>query len=232
MENKRLSKRAKLIIALVVLIALIGVFPIKEIILNPSIIGYSIFGYTITEVYVSGMEAPLTCTVELLEDWNLISIPCLDDNMSLNNVLALVSGEYYSIHTYIASNSTDKWKAYNPSLPSWVVQDLTEISEKQGYWINMKNDQTFNMEGVLLAPNIISLVEGWNLIGYPTNSSKDVVQAFISIYGSYTFVWMYNATEDRYYYYNATDNNGTFRDIAPYFGYWVKMDEDDELFTI
>ena len=221
-----------MIILLVVLITFIGIFPIKEIILNPSIIGYSIWGYTVTEVYVSGIEIPHNCTVELIKDWNLISVPCLDDNTSITNVLDPISGEYYSVYTYVVSNSTDQWKAYNPSLPTWVVQDLNNIDEKQGYWINMKDNQTFNMTGVLIAPNIISLVEGWNLIGYPTNASKDVIQAFISIHGSYTFVWMYNATDSTYYYYNATENNGTFRDIAPNFGYWVNMDEDDDLFTI
>ncbi len=233
-ENKgiKLSGRTKLIIALIFLIAIFIFIPVRKIILDPSIIGYSIFDTTITRAYVSGQKIEHECQIILEDEWNLISIPCLADNTSIENVLSNISGKYYSVHAYYPNDRTDPWKAYNPYLPDWVIQDLKEINEQKGYWINMKNSSLFELSGYLIKPDRIQLAQGWNLIGYPTNVTKNISDALTTIDGSYTILWFYNASEMRYYYYNASSEDGTFLLMHPHYGYWIMMSKEDTLFII
>ncbi|MDD5086773.1 MAG: hypothetical protein PHV16_03380, partial [Candidatus Nanoarchaeia archaeon] len=207
------DKKTRLIIALLVLTALTAVMPIKEIITDPSIIGRSI---TFTKVFVTGLEINHSCSAFFYEGWNLISNPCATENKSIKFVLSSIEEDYWSVHGYNSYDENDPWKAYNPHLPSWVVNDLNEISEMQGYWINMKNQSNFHINGTLVQPNMIQLPEGWNLIGYPSNESKNITDALDTIEGSYDFVWMYNATDDVYYYFNSSSGNGTISEIEMY----------------
>ncbi len=223
----KLTKKTKLMIGLIVLIGLTVVLPIKEIMTEPSIIGY-----TIAKVFVKGMEINYNCSVVFMEGWNLVSIPCLADNTSTEFVLSSIEGNYSSIHTYNINDYSDHWKAYNPNLPSWVINDLVQINEKKGYWINMKNQSSFYLNGTLMQPNMIPLAIGWNLIGYPTNNSKEITSALNPISGSYEIIWLYNATNGNYYYYNASSGNGTLNEMKIYYGYWIKMLKADDLFVI
>ena len=211
-------KKGILIVILVVLIVLVIVLPIKDIIIEPSIIG-ALFA----RVYVRPAWANYSCSATFLEGWNLISTPCLASNTSVASVFSSISGDYVSIHGYDPDDDSDPWKSYNPSLQSWVVHDLTEINEKKGYWINMKNQDTFYLNGTLRDPNSISLVSGWNLIGYPANTTKGVADALSSIGENYTTIWLYNATDSTYYYYDALAGDGTLGQMRPYYGYWVNM---------
>ena len=224
---KKTNKRTKLIITLVVLIVLVGILPIKEIIMNPSIVGH-----TIARVFVRGLETNHSCSAVFMEGWNLISIPCLATNTSPEFVLSSISGNYTSIHYYDLNNNTDHWKVYNPGLPSWVVNDLVYINEKDGYWINMKNQSNFHLDGTLIQPNDVPLVKGWNLMGYPTDNSKEITNALNPISGSYTIIWLYNASDSKYYYYNVSESNGTLYEMRPYYGYWINMSKNDSLFVI
>ena len=224
---KEINKKTKLIIILIVFIALIGILPIKEMIINPSIVGH-----TIARVFVKGLETSYNCSAVFMDEWNLISIPCLADNTSTKSVLSSIEGNYSSIHTYDVNDYSDHWKAYNPDLPSWVVNDLVYINEKNGYWINMKNQSNFHLNGTLIQPNEVPLVKGWNLIGYPTNDSKEITNALNPISGSYTIIWLYNASDSKYYYYNVSESNGTLHEMRPYYGYWINMSKADNLFVI
>jgi hypothetical protein len=231
LHKKGVSRRIKLIMLLFIILAFVGIVPIKEIIENPSIIGFAVRDWTITSVFVTGLEYPNNCTVVLLEGWNLFSIPCITDNTSLDYMLSNISGNYNSIHAYETSDAEDPWKAYNPDLPSWVEQDLTTIDEKKGYWINMKDTGIINISGTLIIPHYVPLEEGWNLIGYAANSSKSITQGLISLDGSYNKVWMYNASDNKYYYFNV-DGNSTFNTISPNYGYWINITRDDNLVII
>ena len=224
---KRINKKTKWIITLIFLICLIVILPIKDIIINPSIVGH-----TIARVFVRGLETNYNCSAFFMDGWNLISIPCLADNTSTESVLYSIEGNYSSIHTYDVNDYSDHWKVYNPDLPSWVVNDLVQINEKQGYWINMKNQSSFYLNGTLIQPDDILLVRGWNLIGYPANDSKEITSALSTISGSYTLIWLYNATDNKYYYYNASAGNGTLQEMIPYYGYWINMSKNDDLFVI
>jgi hypothetical protein len=223
------DKKTKIIIALLVLLVLITIVPIKQIITDPSIIGRSI---SITKVFVTGLTVNHSCSATFFEGWNLVSNPCATENKSVGFVLSSIQGNYSSVHGYYPNDETDPWKAYNPSLPQWVVNDLNEISDLKGYWINMKNQSSFHINGTLTQPNMIPLSEGWNLIGYPANNSKNIEDALETISGNYDIVWMYNTTDDNYYYYNSSAGNGTITEMQEYKGYWIRMSNSGLLFVI
>jgi hypothetical protein len=225
--NKRVFNKNVLIIILVVVALVLWILPIKEIIQEPQIIGL-----TLAKLRVQPLVYEYTCSVNLTEGWNLVSVPCEASNMTREYVLSNLSNNYTSIHAYYADDVNDSWKSHNPSLPSWVVQDLTNISVEKGYWIKITTNRNFSVPGNISIPRVILLKKGWNLIGYPHYRSKDVEEALTSISGAYTLVYSYNKTDindswKRYNPYNLSGND--LENITPYFGYWINTTTDTAL---
>ncbi len=221
--RKKVCGKTKLIITLLVLIGLVLFVPIKEMMTKPSVIGAAV-----TNVYVRGTQNNYTCSAVFLEGWNLISLPCLAENTSIDNVLSSISGNYTSIHSYDPNNDTDPWKSYNPNIPSWVVHDLEDMDEEKGYWINMMDQDTLKINGTMESPHTTSIGEGWNLISYPVTTVKDITSALNSIDGNYNIVWLYNASNATYYYYDSVAGSGTLGEMRPYYGYWINMTGSDD----
>ncbi|MBW2970910.1 hypothetical protein KY320_01990, partial [Candidatus Woesearchaeota archaeon] len=164
------------------------------------------------------------CDIRLENGWNLFSLYCNNENMSLSNVMKSVDGSYISVHTYIASESLDKWKAYKVGLPWWVVSDLGNISVERGYWINMNNQDNIVINGTLTLPSLIPLYEGWNLVGFTNNESEPINSTMASFIDQVESVHMYNASDVadhwKVYYSSAT---GDLDNLYPNYGYWVSL---------
>ena len=187
-------------------------------------------GEAVSGVFV-GYVYNKTCSVNLISGWNLISIYCEGENMAVSNVLSTLDDNYVSIHTYDRYDPTDKWKAYKPGLPSWVIQDLSTISVSEGYWVNMESDDTLVLSGELRFPRIIFLFQGWNLIGYPSNKTRLVNETFLDVLTNLDSVHMYNATDAvdhwKVYSTSADPSQNDLINMIPLYGYWVKMDAND-----
>ena len=187
-------------------------------------------GKAASSVYV-GSFFNKTCEIDLVSGWNLISIYCEADNMSIANVLSSLGNNYVSIHTYDRYDPSDKWKAYKPGLPSWVIQDLDTISVNQGYWINMANNDTLVFNGKLKYPRIIFLFQGWNLAGYPSNKTNLVNESFIDVITNLDSVHMYNASDEsdhwKVYSPNFEPSQNDLVNMTPNYGYWVRMNAND-----
>ena len=191
----------------------------------------TITGDAASNVIILSTNEDMTCDVPLIVGWNLFSIYCDADNMSVSTVFENIDGDYISIHTYDRYSPTDKWKAYNPDLPSWVIQDLNIISVTKGYWINMNQSGTIIFNGSLKYPRLVFLFDGWNLIGYPRNESMLVNDSFEDINSSLDRVHTYIAadTVDHWKVYSPafTPAQNDLENMTPYYGYWVKMDAND-----
>ena len=189
-----------------------------------------ITGKAASTVYIAFSNASY-CNVSVITGWNLISFYCDADNMSTSNVLSTIQDNYLSIHTYDRHDPSDKWKAYKPDLPSWVIQDLSSISTKQGYWILMKSNDTILFNGSIKYPTIIFLFKGWNLVGYPANEPKLVNETFLDVIMNLDSVHLYTAsnTSDHWKVYSTSVNvsQNDLLYMQPNFGYWVRMDDDD-----
>ena len=201
------------------------------------VIGVRLSGAAITDitgdatasVFVYEVYNNKNCSVTLVNGWNLVSMPCSPSNKTLDYSLASMNGGYVSMHWYDPNDDGDHWKSYNPSMPSWVVQDLGNISIQDGYWlyINKSPSIVWSLQGNITLPTYVYLYNGWNLAGYPSNETKNVTLALQTINTSVSSIHMYNAsdTNDPWKVYNPS-LDPSFNDLTmlnPFFGYWMNI---------
>ncbi len=166
---------------------------------------------------------PANCSFTIPAGRNQLSFFCIPNGIAINDVLENIT--YEVIRNYDAS-STDKWKIYKPSLPSWVVQDLNDLKRTEAYFLETTSSQIFLYEGSKRVPNNIQLVQGWNFVGYPTNNTQNITVALSSIAGNYEEVRSYNNTDGTYYS-HTPPNSGNLYYAEPYRAYWIYMNTSD-----
>ena len=158
-------------------------------------------------------------TLHLKAGWNLVSIPIQPANTSLWHVLAPIQGKYDKVFAYKNGWS---YRAYYDG--AW-HGDLDEIESGNGYWIHSNEDVNLTVYGYNPDRNIF-LGQGWNLAGWPSNETRDLVEALASINNSYTKVFTYDQSEGweyRAFYDGAW--HGFLDLIEPGRGYWIYMEE-------
>jgi len=196
-----------------------------------SITGQPIVGTRLVIVQVE----QAACNFTLVENWNLISFPCLGVNpTAIDLTLSNISGKYESIKTYLPADTSDPWKSYNPSLPAWVIQDLTSISKSRGYWLDMSDNSSYYLNSSLATPTLFEPDPGWNLLGYPSKNITEVNLTCLELIPNYTYVYMYNATENDWkeFTWNASlPSNQDLTHTVPNFGYWIYV-TTKEIFSI
>lgn len=167
--------------------------------------------YTIAQVIGPQMK--------LEQGWNLISLPLIQTNASLEAVLDPISGDYDAVQYYNCSESGDPWKHYQISKPG-PLNVLAELNHIIGFWIHVTKlgGTTFNITGEeFLSPQSIILHPGWNLVGYPSISNKNRTTALNNIvFGvDVDSIWTYNATTKQW---KEIGDSGHL-DIGR--GYWI-----------
>ena len=109
-------------------------------------------------------------------------------------VFASIAGQYDLIEAYDGCQPDDPWRIYDPAAPSF-VNTLTQINTSQGLWVHTTAAPTLALTGKPLAADVtLSLCAGWNLIGYPSASTRDVATVLASISGQYDLVEGYDGT--------------------------------------
>jgi uncharacterized protein YkwD len=122
---------------------------------------------------------PLSMTIpespiHLEYGWNLVSFPQLTTDDSLDSVLASISGDYDTVKSYISSDPEDPWKSYLVQKPA-TMNDLNELNNKLGFWIHITNPSGADLAVDGDDPSsaqYVSLAEGWNLVGYPSQTER------------------------------------------------------------
>jgi beta-lactamase superfamily II metal-dependent hydrolase len=165
--------------------------------------------------------------IPLNEGWNLISIPLVPDDSSVEAVTADISGNFTTIYGY--DNSAKAWKGYVPGVGGL----LSTMEECKGYWINMMEADTLTVWGVSATPPIsysdIPLSGGWNLISIPLvpdDSSVEAVTADIS--GNFTIIYGYDNSTKVWIGY-VPGIGGLLSTMEECKGYWINMMEADNL---
>jgi len=175
----------------------------------------------LTQVNVS-LYTVTTCTYTLPQGLSLWSIYCIGTQDNTTDIVAYIPG-MKSIFTYNPNGGTDKWQSYNPSLPSWTVQDLNRMTKKAGYYIYMNYEREFSYEGSAASETSISLYQGWNLIGYPSDDVRNVNATFGSIFGTYNLIETYNSTTAEWQAFDPMGSNNTLNRTYPWQGYWINV---------
>jgi parallel beta-helix repeat protein len=158
--------------------------------------------------------------MNLKPGWNLISLPRIQSDTNLQTILQSIDGRYNSVQWYNISDNDDHWKHHHILKPS-NLNDLVMINHTMGIWIYITDPlgTNFVIFGDDLSANQnISLLPGWNLVGFPskTNKTRDVALNTI-LYGTdVDAIWTFNATNKIWVELN---------EVTDYFevnqGYWI-----------
>jgi len=143
-------------------------------------------------------------TINLNSGWNLISIPLVPDNNSIQHVFASVN------YTQLFS-SNNGWKV------------PTEINNALGYWIKAADNHNLTIEGSDPGNKSINLVSGWNLIGYPNLEARNISLVFNDI--NVTTIFSYEDHILKSYKPDRPENLNSLRVMRPGYGYWVYVNE-------
>jgi hypothetical protein len=155
----------------------------------------------------------------LHEGWNLISIPLIQSDTNLRNVLSSINGNYDAVQWYDAYDTSDSWKHYHISKPSH-LNDLKNLDHTKGFWIHITQPGgvLFDYSGspVLIEERIL-LHPGWNLVGYPSLSSYERMRGLNNLtFGTHVnSIWTYNSITGKWHEMGPSDYFALGR------GYWI-----------
>ena len=154
---------------------------------------------TINGTFVCGEALPAeTFEKELIEGWNLISLPLHNKtNMTVANVINESLGGKY--------DALDK---YDASTHSFVPLSSTDTMENGvGYFIHITSADTWSYKGTPYNEMNVSLEPGLNMVGW-LNCSKSISGNLTSIKDNYYYIASWNATA-------ALPSFETFNPVAP-----------------
>lgn len=153
--------------------------------------------YSTGDIITSALTIPTSYTMSVKSGWNIISLPKLTTATLKSELFpTAISSAYAYTGGYLRSDT---------------------LENGVGYWIKFPSNQNFNLNGFDIITDTIDVVEGWNLIGSPTNPiSVSDISASPGIFVSQFFG--YNSS------YFIADT------LRPGLGYWVKSNQDGQLF--
>jgi hypothetical protein len=156
-------------------------------------------------------------SIELVEGWNLISLPLIPLDSATNNINVVLAGILDDVISVWHWDTAIKgWRSFAPGASS----DLTSMRDGKAYWINMKAAQTLNLAGTEMPkggglPPAYDVVVGWNMVGFKSTASNVTAENYLAgtepvrIYGFKTGAWFLIPGPS----YNTT--------MVPGLGYWV-----------
>ncbi|UCG69203.1 MAG: right-handed parallel beta-helix repeat-containing protein [Thermoplasmata archaeon] len=115
---------------------------------------------------------PLENYTVLKQGWNLISLPLIQQDETLEKVLEMIDGNYDAVQFYDNSAPGDPW--IDTKVDKSFGNELFELNHKMGIWIHItKIEETiFLYNGTQPTSNqTIHLYKGWNMVGYPSLKS-------------------------------------------------------------
>jgi len=157
--------------------------------------------------------------VDLVEGWNLISIPWFLENDSIEVATAGIAGNLEAIWYYDKASTT--WKWYKPGI---LGATLAKLEPGKGYWVKMTGDDTLSLMGSFLGPNPLALPPtydvkaGWNLVGFHSEEVQTASTYLKSLNGDWSSL---------YEYVNGGYNKVLGDEIMnPGRGYWLYVEAD------
>jgi hypothetical protein len=152
------------------------------------------------------------------QGWNLISLPYIQTDTDLLDVLAPIDGLYDAVQWYDVTDSVKPWKHYNKD--KLMGNDLVKLNETMGFWIHIipSGDTLFMYNGNEPIVNLsISISPGWNQVGFPSIASYNRTKGLNNInFGSdVDVIQWFNATTQTWNIMGSSDNFVKGR------GYWL-----------
>jgi hypothetical protein len=183
-----------------------------------------------TPIHLPPAHDATTFNISLVEGWNLISLPIVPRNNSIESLFpSSVLGGIVDIWGWDAS--AQNWLYYSPDPDDYFKQyypAITRLETGMAYWVEMNRSASVTIEGTVpsYAPSSpLTPVSGWNFMGVTGNSA--CLPA--SMYPGAIDVWGWDESAQNWLYYSPYPDDyfkQYYRDIGnlqPGHGYWVEM---------
>ena len=113
--------------------------------------------------------------IELVEGWNLISLPLIPLDSAIDAVLAGIMDDVISVWYW-----TGHWYSFAPGASS----DLSSMTDGKAYWINMEAAQNLTLAGTQMPvgtqlPPAYDVVAGWNMVGFKSIASNVTAKDYL-----------------------------------------------------
>ncbi len=157
----------------------------------------------------------------LQEGWNLISLPLIQVNTSMQNVLQTLDLNYEILQSYHAGKSRP-WLHWEGNKPSELNQEIL-MTREYGYYMYLTTSDSLHVAGPVPISTQITLKTGWNLVGYPSLLADTRDNSLSSISGNYDKVEFFDTS------WGGEVGIGSGDLMYPGYGYWVHATADSEL---
>jgi hypothetical protein len=135
-------------------------------------------------------QPELTHTIQLQQNWNLISLPINPSDTDIADVLAPINGQYVAVHAYDG-------KEYESYYPGNNDSKLKKMESGRGFWIFMNQAASLQIKGTKASKDVM-LAKDWNLVGYNSQTPMSATQALASTGGKVSAVYSYDAVSNSY----------------------------------
>lgn len=136
---------------------------------------------------------------------------------AINNVLSGISGCYQIVWAYTGQS----WKVYDPA--DREGSTLNTMDAGQGYWVKMNAAKALSFSGSAPSSSL-SLLQGWNLVGYAGARCNDTLSALFPISSNISLCWGYQTQAWEMYDPNDAQRS-TLTQFCPGQGYWLKVNQ-------
>ena len=168
--------------------------------------------------------------ITLNKGWNLISIPLILSNNSIEEVMKDIKENINVTYGYNPS-ATEKWEIYRPN--SEITNTLSTINPGKAYWIKMNNPDVLSVNGTIDvksgdAPGVIPTFKvspGWNLIGYYGTKDETASTALQNVDGKYSAIWTL-FTDNVQTLQGALKGIDFSKELKLLHGYWIFFKEE------
>ncbi len=162
--------------------------------------------------------------VDLQLGWNLVSLPLRPQPAVPLSVLSALEEDYDAVYGWNAEEQS--WLSYSPQHSG----TLDRLEESMGFWVRAKTTKTFLVVGEPVGPVQIPLVQGWNLIGYPSQRSLSPQEALDSVKGNYDIVYGWNPSDGgTWLTYLPGLPYGTLTEMSLGHAYWIHVTRESVL---
>jgi len=175
--------------------------------------------------------------ISIYPGWNFISTPYQLVNETLDSFLENVDGEWNNMVTHDKDRCRSEQEYWCVNIAGFIYQ-INKISNLQGYWINVSQNDNITAIGIHYYKEIsIPLYKsdgdewnGWNIIGYPRNHTVSAMNLTNASLGSnWTLLETYENGEWEIADERIPQILWSLKNVTPGRAYYIKMIEDDTL---
>jgi hypothetical protein len=182
---------------------------------NPNDYFYRVCSFDLSNTTSCGDEQAGKFTHPLSQGPNLVSVPLIQSDESIERVLRTV--EYDKAWAY--DSSSQEWKWY--MTPKTYRRGLWNVNHTTGFLVNVTEDSNLTVAGIVPAQTKIRLISGWSLVSFPSfNTSYTLADLKAEV--SVERVEAFDSSAPPHFLRVLLDSDV----LLVGQGYWVKTSED------